>query len=189
MTVQAFRGLASPAEGGLRCAAACSGCGQSMARYYCGICNLWDDQPGRDIYHCPFCNLCRLGKGLGIDACHCMDCNTCMHLSEYPTHKCRDLAACPVCTDTLFDSSQPYRVRPAVCAPVQTRVACASCGGKPHWACEAGLRCRICRVSSSEALTADVVTAFTHILKHWTGVRVAINLLLVGAGFSRPCRL
>ncbi len=81
-----------------------------MARYYCGICNLWDDQPGRDIYHCPFCNLCRVGKGLGIDACHCMDCNTCMHLTEYPTHKCRDLAACPVCTDALFDSYHPYRV-------------------------------------------------------------------------------
>ena len=81
-----------------------------MARYYCAICNLWDDQPGRDIYHCPFCNLCREGKGLDIDACHCMDCNTCMHLTEYPTHKCRDLAACPVCTDALFDSSHPYRV-------------------------------------------------------------------------------
>ena len=89
-----------------------------MARYYCAICNLWDDQPGRDIYHCPFCNLCRLGKGLGIDACHCMDCNACMHLSEYPTHKCRDLAACPVCTDTLFDSSQPYRVRQLHCTTV-----------------------------------------------------------------------
>ena len=95
----------------MHCAASCTGCGQKMARYYCSICNLWDDQPGRDIYHCPFCNLCRVGKGLGIDACHCMDCNTCMHLSEYATHKCRDLATCPVCTDTLFDSSEPYRVR------------------------------------------------------------------------------
>ena len=90
-----------------------------MARYYCAICNLWDDQPGRDIYHCPFCNLCRLGKGLGIDACHCMDCNACMHLAEYPTHKCRDLATCPVCTDTLFDSSQPYRVRRRPARPCQ----------------------------------------------------------------------
>lgn len=82
-----------------------------MARYYCGICHLWDDAPGRSIYHCPFCNLCRLGRGLGLDACHCMDCNTCMSLAEYPTHQCRGLAACPVCTDALFESSQPYRVR------------------------------------------------------------------------------
>ncbi len=30
-----------------------------MARYYCNICHLFDDEPGRDIYHCPFCNFCR----------------------------------------------------------------------------------------------------------------------------------
>ncbi len=82
-----------------------------MARYYCNICHLWDDQPGRSIYHCPFCNLCRVGEGLGVDACHCMDCNTCMALSEFATHKCRGLSSCPVCTEPLFDSSQPYRVR------------------------------------------------------------------------------
>lgn len=91
-------------------AGSCSGCGAAMARYYCGICHLWDDQPGRSIYHCPFCNLCRVGEGLGVDACHCMDCNTCMHLSEFATHKCRGLSSCPVCTEPLFESSQPYRV-------------------------------------------------------------------------------
>lgn len=48
----------------------CSGCGESMARYYCSICHLWDDEPGRDIYHCPFCNVCRRGKGLGVDFFH-----------------------------------------------------------------------------------------------------------------------
>ncbi|EIE21877.1 putative zinc finger protein, partial [Coccomyxa subellipsoidea C-169] len=90
----------------------CSGCGAAMARYYCDICHLWDDQPGRSIYHCPFCNLCRVGEGLGVDACHCMDCNTCMHLSEFATHKCRGLSSCPVCTEPLFESSQPYRELP-----------------------------------------------------------------------------
>ena len=50
-------------------------------------------------------------QGLGTDACHCMHCNACMALSEFPRHKCRDLSACPVCTEYLFDSSQPYRVR------------------------------------------------------------------------------
>jgi len=92
-------------------AAACRACGEPMARYYCGICHLWDDEPARAIYHCPFCNLCRRGRGLGVDACHCMDCNSCMHLSEFARHKCRDLSACPVCTDYLFDSAQPYRAR------------------------------------------------------------------------------
>lgn len=80
-----------------------------MARHYCNICRLWDDEE-HPIYHCPFCNLCRIGKGLGVDACHCMRCNACMHLSEYDRHKCRDLSTCPVCTEYLFDSKQPYRV-------------------------------------------------------------------------------
>ena len=40
-------------------AAACASCGASMARYYCSICHLFDDEPGRHIYHCPFCNFCR----------------------------------------------------------------------------------------------------------------------------------
>lgn len=39
--------------------AACTACGASMARYYCSICHLFDDDPHRDIYHCPFCNFCR----------------------------------------------------------------------------------------------------------------------------------
>lgn len=40
----------------------CTTCGEQLARYYCNICHLFDDEPGRDIYHCPFCNVCRRGK-------------------------------------------------------------------------------------------------------------------------------
>ena len=83
-----------------------------MARYHCNICQLFDNEPGRDIYHCPFCNLCRLGKGLGRDVRHCMQCNCCMDLAEFKQHKCRDLSTCPVCTEYLFDSNSPYRVSP-----------------------------------------------------------------------------
>lgn len=43
-------------------AGACASCGNSMSRYYCSICHLFDDEPGRDIYHCPSCNVCRRGK-------------------------------------------------------------------------------------------------------------------------------
>lgn len=42
--------------------ASCAYCSQSMARYYCSICHLFDDKEGRDIYHCPSCNVCRRGK-------------------------------------------------------------------------------------------------------------------------------
>jgi len=139
-------------------AAACRSCGQAMARYYCGICHLWDDEPARAIYHCPFCNLCRRGRGLGVDACHCMDCNSCMHLSEFARHKCRNLSACPVCTDYLFDSAQPYRARrppPPPCGPTlraafgATRCAALRCLAAAAWLRLAGLgACRtwlLCR--------------------------------------------
>ena len=91
----------------------CSSCGARQARYFCGICRLWDDTPGREIYHCPFCNLCRLGKGLGVDAQHCMGCNSCMALAEHASHACRRLPeACPACAEPLFDSPRPYRQFP-----------------------------------------------------------------------------
>lgn len=90
----------------------CASCKKRLAAHFCAICRLWDDTPGRQIYHCPYCNLCRRGAGLGLDACHCMKCNCCMHLAEFATHKCRDLSTCPVCTEYLFDSSQPYRELP-----------------------------------------------------------------------------
>ena len=48
-------------ECGLRqpVAGECAGCRASMARYYCKVCHLFDDDPAKDIYHCPFCNFCR----------------------------------------------------------------------------------------------------------------------------------
>jgi len=45
--------------------------GLPFAKYFCSICNLYDDE-SKTIYHCPFCNVCRIGKGLGIDFRHCM---------------------------------------------------------------------------------------------------------------------
>lgn len=37
----------------------CGHCGIEMAKYYCNICHLFDDDSSRPIYHCPFCNFCR----------------------------------------------------------------------------------------------------------------------------------
>ncbi len=91
----------------------CSGCGHRLAAYYCDICHLFDDEPGRAIYHCPFCNVCRRGKGLGIDFFHCMTCNSCMSLELFGKHKCREKSlecTCPVCSDYLFDSNLTVKV-------------------------------------------------------------------------------
>jgi zinc finger-like protein len=103
-------------ECGLRQAVgqSCSGCNIDMAKYYCGICHLLDDDPTKDIYHCPFCNFCRRGKGLGKDSFHCMSCNCCMNL-ELRKHACSDNAlsgTCPVCSERLFESSTPVKALP-----------------------------------------------------------------------------
>ncbi|XP_059643366.1 zinc finger protein BRUTUS-like At1g74770 isoform X2 [Cornus florida] len=81
----------------------------SMARYYCRICKLFDDE--REIYHCPYCNLCRVGKGLGIDYFHCMNCNACMSRS-LAVHTCREKCFednCPICHEYIFTSSSPVK--------------------------------------------------------------------------------
>lgn len=93
----------------------CSECGTSLASYYCNICHLFDNDPTKDIYHCPFCNFCRRGKGLGIDSFHCMACNACMSLELFNKHKCTEAAlagTCPVCSDPLFESNTPIKELP-----------------------------------------------------------------------------
>ncbi|EFJ48814.1 hypothetical protein VOLCADRAFT_60154 [Volvox carteri f. nagariensis] len=95
--------------------AVCRCCSTTMARYVCNICHLFDDEPGKDIYHCPFCNVCRRGRGLGVDFFHCMNCNACMSLTLFSSHKCREKCIegnCPVCHEALFDSSQPIKELP-----------------------------------------------------------------------------
>ncbi|XP_042502259.1 zinc finger protein BRUTUS-like At1g74770 isoform X2 [Macadamia integrifolia] len=84
----------------------------SMARYFCNICKLFDDE--REIYHCPYCNLCRVGKGLGIDYFHCMNCNACMSKS-LTVHVCREKcfeSNCPICHEYIFTSTSPVKALP-----------------------------------------------------------------------------
>lgn len=83
--------------------------GLSMASYFCSICKFFDDE--RKVYHCPFCNLCRIGKGLGIDYFHCMNCNACMS-KTLSVHKCHEKALeanCPICHEFIFTSSDPVK--------------------------------------------------------------------------------
>ncbi|XP_006654746.2 zinc finger protein BRUTUS-like isoform X1 [Oryza brachyantha] len=86
--------------------------GLSMAMYYCSVCKFFDDE--RSVYHCPFCNLCRLGQGLGIDFFHCMKCNCCLGM-KLIEHKCREKMLemnCPICCDFLFTSSAAVKGLP-----------------------------------------------------------------------------
>ena len=66
------------------------------------------------MYHCPFCNLCRVGRGLGIDYFHCMTCNCCLGI-KLVNHKCLEKGLetnCPICCDFLFTSSATVRALP-----------------------------------------------------------------------------
>jgi uncharacterized FlaG/YvyC family protein len=83
---------------------------KGFAKYFCNICNLFDDRP-RPIFHCPYCNTCRMGLGLGIDFRHCMRCNACVSLAD-KDHRCipqKLQGSCPICHDTLFNSTEPLK--------------------------------------------------------------------------------
>ncbi|KAJ0105207.1 hypothetical protein Patl1_19149 [Pistacia atlantica] len=106
--------------------------GLSMAKYYCNICKLFDDE--RTVYHCPFCNLCRVGGGLGKDYFHCMTCNCCLPL-KIVNHKCIEKCLetnCPICCDFLFTSSDIVRALP--CSH-HMHVACFQAYTCSHYTC------------------------------------------------------
>ena len=91
------------------CNPACGSNKKFFAKYSCQICHLYDDSD-KSIYHCPFCNVCRKGKGLGIDFKHCMRCNACVSMDE--EHVCIPQSLqgnCPICHETMFQSTQPLR--------------------------------------------------------------------------------
>ncbi|GAB0493316.1 hypothetical protein MMPV_004596 [Pyropia vietnamensis] len=87
-------------------------CGRLLARYYCSVCKYFDDDTSRSIYHCHSCNVCRVGRGLGIDFFHCMKCNACMNMKYAREHRCVERALesdCPVCHQFLFTSTSPVK--------------------------------------------------------------------------------
>ena len=83
--------------------------GKPFARLYCGVCKLWDNSPTKDIFHCPKCKICRVGKGLGIDTEHCDICGCCYKKEFFPVHPCKANKlneSCPVCQGDLFGSTK-----------------------------------------------------------------------------------
>ncbi|KAJ1503362.1 hypothetical protein HMI54_008153 [Coelomomyces lativittatus] len=83
-------------------------CTVKVSKYYCNECKLWDDDPKKNIYHCPDCGICRIGKGLGQDYFHCKKCNVCMAIGLKDRHKCieRNLESdCPICGEYMFTST------------------------------------------------------------------------------------
>jgi hypothetical protein len=87
----------------------CAKCQTKLGRYYCNECKLWDDDPTKEVYHCPDCKLCRRGIGLGVDYYHCDKCQTCLSVKIKDTHRCTERLLdcnCPICGDYLFTSRE-----------------------------------------------------------------------------------
>ncbi|KAM0034139.1 putative transcription factor C2H2 family [Helianthus debilis subsp. tardiflorus] len=128
--------------------------GLSMAKYYCSYCKFFDDE--RTVYHCPFCNLCRLGQGLGIVFFNCMTCNYCLGI-KLLDHKCREKGLetnCPICCDFLFTSSAAVKALP--------------CGYFMHSACFQAYACThyicpICSKSMGDMSVSDCFFIYLHL--------------------------
>jgi len=83
----------------------CVGCGIQFAKYYCNICNLFDDRIERNYYHCDKCGICRVAENQKF--IHCDVCNTCVVNNDSIRHICRENIfhnECPICLDNLFYS-------------------------------------------------------------------------------------
>lgn len=94
-------------------AASCTCCGVSFGSYTCMTCCFFDDELGKEQFHCDSCGICRVG---GRDKFfHCNTCGCCYSKSLQGNHHCVEGSMrqnCPVCFEYLFDSVQPTAVLP-----------------------------------------------------------------------------
>lgn len=89
----------------------CLGCGLDFARYFCGICNFFDDGKNKSIFHCEKCGLCRIGPK--EDVFHCDKCGCCLNIEMKDKHTClekRNHSNCPICLEDLFTSILGYTI-------------------------------------------------------------------------------
>lgn len=128
----------------------CAACGVRLAAHYCSRCALWDDEPGRAIFHCDQCGICRRGRR--EDYVHCAKCVGCVDAAHSAEHKCLEdslRSACPICSEDLFATTTPVIFMP--------------CGHAIHYLCHqehtrSSYQCPICLKS-----IADVRSLFRRI--------------------------
>jgi len=93
----------------------CRSCQRELGSYFCKICRFTDDDKSNHTYHCPYCNVCRRGRGLGIDFYHCMKTNQCLSLELSVPDSARERpnleGCCPICHDKL-DSTRSLKELP-----------------------------------------------------------------------------
>ena len=82
-----------------------------FAKYYCGICHLYSNEPKAEIYHCDKCNICRMCSvgNTRDDYYHCDKCCGCINKNIKDTHKCISEAFkndCCICLESIFLSRE-----------------------------------------------------------------------------------
>jgi iron-sulfur cluster repair protein YtfE (RIC family) len=160
----------------------CRACRAQMARYFCDVCNLLDDAEARPIYHCPFCNVCRVAKGLGQDMFHCMRCNCCMS-TRLKQHMCRDNSletGCAICLELLSEATRPVQL--------------LQCGHLLHRQCyqqyvATNFKCPTCRKCA-----LDMSVVWQKYDEIWAGLRLQgppldVALRCDECGYARPTRV
>jgi hypothetical protein len=59
---------------------------RSLGSYFCGTCKFYDNDPEKAIFHCEFCQVCKLGKK--SESFHCHACGRCFSKAVMATHPC-----------------------------------------------------------------------------------------------------
>ena len=145
----------------------CSTCGLCMGRYFCSVCNLFDDED-KQQFHCSDCGICRVGGRENFF--HCQTCGACYSNDLKDNHVCISNSMkgqCPVCFDELFDSREPPQV--------------LKCGHTIHRKCledysqHGGFTCPLCSVSIIDTSIAAWLAA---VLRPCTPSTSVPNLIL-----------
>lgn len=123
-------------------AADCRKCSTVFGKYFCSICNLYNDED-RHQYHCNGCGLCRVGPAENFF--HCDTCDMCFPVKLQGKHKCIERASrcpCAVCLEDIHTARTASHIPP--------------CGHLIHQPCfeklinTAHYTCPICNVSMIE---------------------------------------
>eukprot|EP00039_Didymoeca_costata_P030440 m.29560 g.29560 ORF g.29560 m.29560 type:complete len:302 (-) comp8115_c0_seq2:1581-2486(-) len=122
----------------------CNNCGVSFAKYFCGVCNLWEDAE-KGIFHCNDCGTCRVGGRENY--VHCHTCRACIFKSHFADHQCargKLERNCAVCLEFLHTS--PEQLYNPPCGHVLHK----KCYVQLQTQSSSGFRCPSCSQSFSD---------------------------------------
>ncbi|CAN0919990.1 E3 ubiquitin-protein ligase MIEL1 [Linum grandiflorum] len=82
---------------------ACINCGVSMGEYFCEVCKFYDDDVGKEQFHCDKCGICRVGGHSNYF--HCDKCGSCYQMNLRNNHSCVENSMknyCPICYEVIL---------------------------------------------------------------------------------------